>query len=199
LITDNKGVIIFVNPAFEKICGYTSKEVIGKTPGFLSSKLHKASFYKSIWKEIRAGNVFKDTFINKRKDGSLYYLEQVITPVKDSMGKVKYFVSTGRDTTNQRIAQVSLETSERQKQAILDTVPDLIFLINMEGKILNVYGNISEFKVTPDLIKNKLISDLLPKPQAVIHPKSNQEGGHNRKPSVFEYRFGSEVKTPRLL
>ena len=115
VITDREGGIEYVNPAFQQITGYTREEVSGKTPRFLRSGQHGKEFYRRLWETILRGEVFHGTFINRRKDGSLYYEGKTITPLKDSRGSVVNFVSTGKDMTQHRLA----EEQTRQHQAQL--------------------------------------------------------------------------------
>jgi PAS domain S-box-containing protein len=84
ILTDKNGIIEYVNPAFEKTTGYTSAEVIGKTPAILKSSHHDIKFYKNLWEVILAGNPYTGTILNKKKDGQFYWCEQSITPMKDS-------------------------------------------------------------------------------------------------------------------
>jgi PAS domain S-box-containing protein len=105
VIVSSKGIIEYVNPAFERITGFTREEAIGKSPGLLRSGLHGVEFYQRLWQTIRRGESFHDTFINRRKDGGLYYEEKTITPLKDANGKVLHFVSTGKDVTQRRLAE----------------------------------------------------------------------------------------------
>jgi PAS domain S-box-containing protein len=105
MIVSGKGVIEYVNPAFERITGFTREDAIGKSPGLLRSGLHGVEFYQRLWQTIRRGESFHDTFINRRKDGGLYYEEKTITPLKDARGKVLHFVSTGKDVTQRRLAE----------------------------------------------------------------------------------------------
>ena len=98
-ITDTKGVIRYVNKAFETITGYTREEAIDHTPRILRSGRHARAFYDNMWHTIRSGSVYRDMFINRRKDGSLYYEQATITPLRDESGAITYFVSTGKDMT----------------------------------------------------------------------------------------------------
>lgn len=98
-ITDTKGVIRYVNKAFETITGYTREEAIDHTPRILRSGRHVRAFYDNMWHTIRSGSVYRDMFINRRKDGSLYYEQATITPLRDESGAIAYFVSTGKDMT----------------------------------------------------------------------------------------------------
>ncbi len=112
IITDKEGIIEYVNPAFEKITGYRSQEIIGKTPRILKSDKHDEKFYKHLWETVLSGQVFKAELINRKKSGDLYYAEKTITPIKDEQGNITCFVSTDRDITRQK----ELEKTERLTQ-----------------------------------------------------------------------------------
>ncbi len=114
LITDREGGIDYINAAFQRMTGYTQEEVSGKTPSFLRSGQHGKEFYRRLWETILRGEVFHGTFINRCKDGSLYYEEKTITPLKDSQGSVVNFVSTGKDTTQQRLAEEQAKQHQAQ-------------------------------------------------------------------------------------
>lgn len=108
MITDRDGVIEYVNAAFEDISGYTKAEVLGRTPALLRSGFQEAEFYRQLWQMLLSGLPFCDVFINRRKDGELYYEEKTITPVRDEQGNITHFVSTGKDITRRLLAQQRL-------------------------------------------------------------------------------------------
>lgn len=99
LITDGDGVVEYVNRAFEATIGYGRHEVIGKRPQMLQSGLHDREFYGRLWRTIRSGQVFRDVFINRKKNGELIYEEKTISPIKDRSGVITHFVSTAKDVT----------------------------------------------------------------------------------------------------
>lgn len=101
VITDRDGRIEFVNAAFEGLTGYSRDEALGKTPSLLRSGQHDQEFYQELWQAILQDRVFRAKFINRRKDGSLFYEEKTITPLTDANGVITHFVSTGRDVTVQ--------------------------------------------------------------------------------------------------
>jgi PAS domain S-box-containing protein len=104
-ITDAKGVIEFVNPAFEKLTGYLAKEAIGQTPRILKSGRYKSEFYKDLWGKILSGKDFTGEVVNKKKDGSVYLVERTITPIVGDFGKVSHFIATGKDITDRKILE----------------------------------------------------------------------------------------------
>ncbi|MEF3255886.1 MAG: PAS domain S-box protein, partial [Deferribacterales bacterium] len=99
MVTDIDGNILYVNPAFTDITGYSFDEVYGKNPRILSSGRHPKAFYDDLWNTINSGKVWKGEFINKRKDGSIYYESAIISPVKDEKGFIRNFMAIKDDVT----------------------------------------------------------------------------------------------------
>ena len=112
IITDTRGIIQYVNPAFEKITGYGQEEVIGRHSRILKSHKHDKSFYRQMWDTVDKHGVWKGRFINKKKDGAFYEVEATISPVRNASGKVINYVAVHRDITQ----EVKLEAQLRQAQ-----------------------------------------------------------------------------------
>ncbi|RMD79667.1 MAG: PAS domain S-box protein, partial [Gammaproteobacteria bacterium] len=108
MITDAEGVIEYVNPAFEEVTGWRREEVVGRRPSLLKSGRHDAEFYRRLWTTIAAGLPFREVFVNRRKDGSLYYEEKTITPLRDASGRITHYVSTGKDISERLLAEERL-------------------------------------------------------------------------------------------
>ena len=104
-ITDRNGVVEYVNPGFERITGYSKDEILGRTPGLLRSGRHDAAHYRELWSTVLAGEVFRGTMVNRRKNGEIYYAEMTITPIKDPAEAVTHFVAVGKDMTDRRLRQ----------------------------------------------------------------------------------------------
>jgi PAS domain S-box-containing protein len=115
LITEPDGTIVYVNPAFERITGYSRKDVIGRTPSILKSGNHSADFYRSIWGTIIRGEVWSGHITNRRKDGTLYDEEMVITPVRDESGTIVNFVAVKRDMTKEIEMEHRLQQSQKME------------------------------------------------------------------------------------
>ncbi|MFP4380087.1 MAG: PAS domain S-box protein [Candidatus Sumerlaeia bacterium] len=112
VITDLEGTIEYVNPAFERITGYSRTEAIGQNPRILKSGKHDAAFYQDMWKTIQSGQVWTGRLINKRKDGSLITEEATISPILSSKGLGLGYVSVKRDISN----HLQMENQLRQAQ-----------------------------------------------------------------------------------
>ena len=101
VITDPGGRIEYVNPAFEKMTGYSAAEAQGKNPRILKSGRHDTTFYKDMWQTLRGGRVWKGHLINKRKNGTLFEEDASISPVRNQEGEIINYVAVKRDVTEE--------------------------------------------------------------------------------------------------
>lgn len=107
VITDREGLIEYVNPALEKTTGFTAAELVGRTPRIFRSGAHDNAFYDDLWATLVEGRVFRGTLVNRKKNGTAFYSEQTITPIRDGAGNIVRFVSVGKDITDRRKAAES--------------------------------------------------------------------------------------------
>ncbi len=112
VVTDLDGTIRYVNPAFEKVTGYTREEAMGQTPRILRSGRHDDAFYRRMYDVLERGDVWRSHFVNRRKDGSFYDQYASISRVRDRTGKPLSYVAVGRDITS----ELELEAQLRQSQ-----------------------------------------------------------------------------------
>ncbi|MBV8544041.1 MAG: PAS domain S-box protein, partial [Acidobacteria bacterium] len=134
LITDADGSIIWVNAAFTKATGYASDEVIGQTPRILKSGLQDDAFYRRFWETIRGGNTFRGEFVNRRKDGTIYYDEHTVTPVRAADGTITHFVGVMHDITVRRRIEEKLRNANAQLREFLDHTPVVLYALRLEGE-----------------------------------------------------------------
>ena len=98
-ITDLSGRIIWANEAFLRASGYSATEVIGNNPRILRSGKQETSFYRGLWQTVLAGTVWRGELIERRKDGSLYSVDEVATPLQNAAGAITHFMVVQRDIT----------------------------------------------------------------------------------------------------
>jgi PAS domain S-box-containing protein len=128
VLTDTRGIIQYVNPAFEATSGYSRAEVQGKTPRILKSGRHEEVFYRQMWEQVLRGSSFKGMVINRKKTGELYWTQQTITSMHDGRGGMTHFVSISRDVTELRKKQAQefqLQLARTVQQRFY-TVPPLL-------------------------------------------------------------------------
>ncbi len=113
IITDAKGIIQYVNPAFEALNGYSKDEAIGLSPNILKSGKEREGFYSELWETIRAGKIWRAQLTNKRKDGSFYDAEHVISPIYNDSGEIIHFVGFQRNITAEKVLQNQMEHAQR--------------------------------------------------------------------------------------
>jgi len=99
IITDPGGHILYCNEAAEKGTGFIAAEMIGRNPRLFKSGRQPERFYRELWDTILGGGEFRNLFINRRKDGALFYDMKSISPLLDDRGRITHFVSIGRDAT----------------------------------------------------------------------------------------------------
>ncbi len=146
VITDENGDMVYVNPAFEDITGYSREEALGKKANLLKSGMQDDDFYRSMWKSITSGLPFTDIFINRRKDGELYFEAKTITPVCSADGVLTHFVSTGKDITNrlkekerlERLLHYDAVTGLANRVLLLDRLTQAILQARRQGGTLGV-------------------------------------------------------------
>ncbi len=120
MITDTRGIIEYVNPAFTTMTGYPIGELLGRTPALLRSNRQELSFYQEFWETILGGEIFRGTIINRRRDGSHYTQHMTVAPMTDAGGNTTHFVAIMRDVTKE--AELERQLVHNQKMEALGTL-----------------------------------------------------------------------------
>ncbi|MFW5896090.1 MAG: sensor histidine kinase [archaeon] len=113
IITDREETIEYVNPAFERITGFSEAQAIGRTPRLLASGETEERVYEEMWETILDGDTWKGELVNRRQTGARQYVQQTIAPIHDADGEIENFVSIGTDVTDQKLRKQVLEVYNR--------------------------------------------------------------------------------------
>ncbi|GIK38706.1 MAG: hypothetical protein BroJett011_25390 [Chloroflexota bacterium] len=127
-LTNPEGVITYVNPAFEKIYGFSREEAIGQTPQILKSGLIPQERYQHFWATLLAKESVTGEIVNKAKDGRLVNIAGNNTPILDEQENIIGFLAVHRDITAQKQAQEALQQNEALLRTVIDATPDWIFI-----------------------------------------------------------------------
>jgi two-component system cell cycle sensor histidine kinase/response regulator CckA len=115
IITDPKGTIVYVNPAYEKLSGYGRSELVGRNPRLLKSGQHPPEFYEALWATLARGERWSGSFVNVRKDGAKYEEVGTIFAVLDATGHVANYVGVMRDVTSENRMKEELRQSQKME------------------------------------------------------------------------------------
>ena len=133
MITDRAGTIVWVNPSFSTLTGYTSAEAIGRNPrDLIKSTRQEPKVYQQMWQTILAGQTWRGELVNRRKDGGHYAESLTITPVRADGGGITHFVAIKQDLTEREHAQDALIASERLFQSVFEQAT--VGLVIAEGR-----------------------------------------------------------------
>lgn len=120
MITDAENRIVYVNPAFIRLTGYTLLDLAGKTPRLFRTDRHDEAFYRKLNETLHAGKSWKGTFTNRCKDGTLLELDTIISPVHDDQHRILHYVSAARDMTYEH--QLERQLRHAQKTEAIGTL-----------------------------------------------------------------------------
>ncbi len=148
VMTDAQGLIQFVNPAFERVTGYSREEAIGQNTRFLKSGDQDDPFYQNLWETISSGRTWEGRFVNKRKDGTFYTEEATISPVRDTANRIVNYVAVKRDITEQLRLAAQFQQAQKMEAVGLLAGGVAHDYNNMLGVILG-YTELALSRVTP--------------------------------------------------
>jgi PAS domain S-box-containing protein len=168
VITDRNGAVVWANPSFTTMTGYTLAETVGKNlRELVKSGQHERVFYQQMWETILAGGVWRGELVNRRKDGSLYPEEMTITPVRDSAEAITHFIAIKQDITVAKLADEAMRTNKAR-------LSDAMKLAHLGGWELDVGGDRFTF--------DELFYEML-------RTTADREGGYTMKSSRYLERF----------
>ncbi len=147
VVTNSRGVIEWLNPAFTAMTGFSPQEAIGQTPRILKSGKQDAGFYHEFWKTVSSGKTWRGEFTNHRKNGEVYYDDQTVTPVLSPDGTITHYVGIMNDVTERKRVEEELRSTHAKLAHLLSNSPAVIYALKIEGESIFPYmvsANVTE-------------------------------------------------------
>ena len=136
VITDTDGIIEYVNPRFTALTGFASDEAIGRKTSIVKSGRTPNEVYRDLWKTLRSGKTWQGEFLNRKKNGELYWEEAVMAPVTGPDGQVASFIAVKSDVTERKKIEHALRASEERFRQLVMAAPDAVVGVDGAGSIV---------------------------------------------------------------
>ncbi|NLG35772.1 MAG: PAS domain S-box protein [Lentisphaerae bacterium] len=134
VITDRDGCITYVNSAFEKTTGYSAAEVMGRNPRILKSGRMPDAEYAELWKTLSSGGVWQGEFLNRRKDGTLYWEAATLSPFRDPDGNITHYLGLKEVISSRKRTEAELRESRSRFESLVESMPQNVFSKDLEGR-----------------------------------------------------------------
>ncbi|MEI6209747.1 MAG: response regulator [Desulfuromonadales bacterium] len=155
VITNILGTIVFVNPKFIELSGYTAEEAIGQNPRILKSGKTPPETYEKLWSTISSGDTWEGDVLNKSKDGGLFWEHSRVTALRNDSGAITHYIAVKEDITEKKnileqltVAKKQADTASQAKSNFLATMSHEI-RTPMNG-VIGMTGLLLETKLTDE-------------------------------------------------
>ena len=151
-ITDYDGTILYVNYNFCRLSKFEKEEIIGQNHRIVNSGSHSKEFFIHLWETIRSGNTWRGEIQNKAKDGTVFWVFEIIVPILDEEGQPYYFISFQTDITENKQMETQfkmnfIRTFQNLQNGIFKVRKDqdgTLKYIMSEGKLMDEIGASAE-------------------------------------------------------
>lgn len=180
VITDDKGIIVYVNPAFTQYTGYSRSEVQGKVHTFLKKNISGGNEMDEFARVMQSGEIWSGKTTNLTKSGKIYYGDATIVPLKNSLGIIEGYAKIERDITKEIELQEKLERSQR-----LASVGQLTAGVahNFNNLLTAIIGNIG-------------LAKMISNPEATAYLNVAEQAGNRASDIVRQLLVFSRKKQP---
>lgn len=193
-LTDRDGVITYVNPAFEKVYGYSKEEAVGNTPKILKSGEVTADQYRHLWSELLDGRSVRAEYKNQRKDGSMVTVTASATPLQNDAGRITGFVAVQQDITEQKRAA----EERRALDDRLGRLAKMEALGTLAGGVAHDFNNILSIILTHATLLERLAADPARLAGAVTTIKQAVQRGAGLSRQILTFARRAEIKADRV-
>ncbi|HEX5710639.1 MAG TPA: EAL domain-containing protein, partial [Sulfuricurvum sp.] len=170
MITDTQGTIEYANEAFLQLNGFKLDEVLGRKPVIIKSHLNPPSFYKEMWATISEGKTWKGEFKNRKKNGSIYWCHETISPITDSNGVLTHYIAFIEDIEERKAAEAHIKqlaqfdalTNLPNRRYFHQKLEEQIIQAQKKGKLFGlIYVDLDRFKMVNDSLGHTIGDSLL--------------------------------------
>jgi PAS domain S-box-containing protein len=164
VITDLHANIEYVNAAFEQITGYSAAEIIGRNANLLKSGFTDPMMYIELWDNIEKGHPWHGEWINKKKNGELFWESITISPIHDNFGKIINYLAVKQDITQRKQIEENLRQNEEKYRFMFMNNPQPMWIYDMETLQFLEVNNaaISHYGYTREEFLGMTIRDIRP-------------------------------------
>ena len=135
LITDREGRIEYANPKLSQVTGYASAELLGQNPRLLRSGTMAPEEYRRLWGAITAGEEWRGELLNRRKDGTLFWVAAAISPLRDPSGAVTHFVAVEEEITDRKRAAEAQARRTQQLETIRAVTAEITRELDLDRQL----------------------------------------------------------------
>ncbi len=185
-ITDNKGIITYVNKKFCAISKYSAEELIGKTHRIINSGYHSKEFFVDMWKQITAGKTWEGEIKNRAKDGNYYWVNTTIVPFKDDSGRLEQYIAVRYEITERKLAEEQLKVYSKKLEVSNQELQDFASVAAHD-----LQEPLRKIQTFSDRLKSKASEDL--KPEALDYVERIQSSAHRMQVLINDLLTYSRV------
>ncbi len=167
-ITDLDANILYVNPAFVRVTGYTLDAVLGHNESLLSDKRTPRHVYQDLWGALTEQRPWSGRMVNRRRDGRRYLAELIVAPVIDASGRTSHYLGMHRDVTEMHRLEQQAANQKALLESAMDAAPVAVALLDGQQQV-----------VLDNIAYKTLASDMGREPAGVILSAARERiGGH---------------------
>ncbi|RQP25261.1 hybrid sensor histidine kinase/response regulator [Piscinibacter terrae] len=197
-VTDANGVFTKVNERFCRISGYEAHELIGQSHNVLAAQVQPREFFKAMWTQMRAGQVWNGEFCNLGKGGRHFWVQATIAPIKDAAGNIVKFISICTDVSELKLATDRLNEQLAFIDALVESIPLPLFVKDRERRYVRVNRAYCDmFGVQAERLLGRRVEESQPGPVNPVHPRTDEQVITAGEPVHYEFdatlRHGREV------
>lgn len=180
-ITDTTGTILYVNEKFCEISQYSKEELIGKSHNIVNAGHHSAHFFNQLWETIQGGNVWHGEVKNRAKDGSYYWLDSVIIPIKNNNGEIIHFFSLRTLINDKKLKEEEIDQH-------LKVLHEILFLISHKVRqpIAHIIGLANLLENCTDSIRLNEMIAYIKKSSVILDDFTKELTSYINEASVIE-------------